>query len=210
MARPRSAKAHNKVLDAAAQLFAERGIDGTSMDAIAETSGVSKATIYKHWPDKDTLCLEVLSYLHGLDDERPTFDSGDYLADLVAELKYEPALDRKALRERIVPHMMAYSWRNPAFGREWRSRALEPRRKAIAAIVKRGESRGILQRDIDPEIALSLLLGPLMYRFLLINKVGAAGPQNLEEHVARAFLAAFGLDHPQANGVVARKRTTGD
>ena len=38
------------------QLFSERGIDATSMDAIAETSGVSKATIYKHWQDKDALC----------------------------------------------------------------------------------------------------------------------------------------------------------
>ena len=37
--RPRSRKAHNKVLDAAIELFAVRGIDGTSMDAIAEASG---------------------------------------------------------------------------------------------------------------------------------------------------------------------------
>ncbi len=55
MARPRSAQAHKKVLDAAVLLFSERGIDATSMDAIAETSGVSKATIYKHWQDKDEL-----------------------------------------------------------------------------------------------------------------------------------------------------------
>ena len=48
MPRTRSADAHRKVLDAALELFAERGIDATSMDAIAEASGVSKATIYKH------------------------------------------------------------------------------------------------------------------------------------------------------------------
>ena len=59
------------------ELFAERGIDATSMDAIAEASGVSKATIYKHWPDKDALCLEVMGYLHGLDEEPPVFDSGE-------------------------------------------------------------------------------------------------------------------------------------
>ena len=51
MARPRSVKAHKQVLDAAVQLFSERGIDATSMDAIAELSGVSKATIYMHWQD---------------------------------------------------------------------------------------------------------------------------------------------------------------
>ena len=73
MARPRSVQAHAKVLNAAVELFSERGIDATSMDAIAETSGVSKATIYKHWPDKDSLVLEVMGYLHGLDEDPAIF-----------------------------------------------------------------------------------------------------------------------------------------
>ena len=40
------------MLEASLSLFAKDGIDATSMDAIAEVSGVSKATIYKHWHDK--------------------------------------------------------------------------------------------------------------------------------------------------------------
>jgi AcrR family transcriptional regulator len=55
MARTPSVEAHANVLAAALELFCDRGIDATSMDAIAETSGVSKATIYKHWPDKAVL-----------------------------------------------------------------------------------------------------------------------------------------------------------
>src|ERR1700749_3190192 len=112
MARPRSTLAHKKVVDAAVELFSERGIDATSMDAIAETSGVSKATIYKHWPDKDRLCLEVMGHLHGLDEEPPVFDSGDYRADLIAQLQHQPAPDRKALREKIAPHVIAYAATN--------------------------------------------------------------------------------------------------
>ncbi len=57
MSRGLSEKAHQKVLQSAAELFADRGIDGTSMDAIANASGVSKATIYKHWADKEALCM---------------------------------------------------------------------------------------------------------------------------------------------------------
>ena len=55
MPRTRSASAHQKVLKAALELVAEHGIDGTSMDAVARESGVSKATIYKHWADKETI-----------------------------------------------------------------------------------------------------------------------------------------------------------
>src|SRR6204780_5477400 len=116
MAKQKSARAHSQVIEAAVTLFAERGIEATSMDALARTSGVSKATIYRHWPDKDTLCLEVLAYLHGLDKDLPIFDSGDFRADIIAQLRYDPAEDRKALRERIIPHLMAYPSHNRVFG----------------------------------------------------------------------------------------------
>src|ERR1700712_4745693 len=115
MARPRSAEAHRKVLDAAAELFADRGIDATSMDAIAESSTVSKATIYKHWPDKEALCLEVLAHIHGLDEERPAFDTGNFREDLIERLRYQPAVDRQEIKDRIWPHLLAYSSRHPVF-----------------------------------------------------------------------------------------------
>src|ERR1700758_4260779 len=159
MVRPRSAQADEKVLDAAAELFAERGIDATSMDAIAEASGVSKATIYKHWPDKDALSLEVMGYLHGLDEEPPVFDSGDFRADLIAQLQYQPATDRKALRERMVPHMIAYASRNQVLGVAWRARGIEPARGALTNIIRRGETRGGLRHGIDTHGGIELLLG---------------------------------------------------
>jgi AcrR family transcriptional regulator len=192
MARPRSAQAHNKVLVAAVELFSERGIDATSMDAIAEGSGVSKATIYKHWPDKDALCLEVMGYLHGLDEEPPVFDSGNFRADLIAQLQYQPAADRKALREKMVPHMIAYASRNQVLGVAWRARVIEPARVALTNIIRRGERRGVLRHGIDPEVGISLLLGPMMYRHIFGQKAGQKVPKDLEVQVADAFLAAFG------------------
>jgi AcrR family transcriptional regulator len=191
MARPRSAQAHNNVLMAAVELFSERGIDATSMDAIAEASGVSKATIYKHWPDKDALCLEVMGYLHGIDEVPPVFESGDFRADLIAQLQYQPAADRKALREKMVPHMIAYASRNQVLGVAWRARVIEPARVALTNIIRRGERRGVLRHGIDPEVGIALLLGPMMYRHIFGQKAGQKVPKDLEVQVADAFLAAF-------------------
>src|ERR1700751_599899 len=192
MARPRSALAHNKVLMAAVGLVSERGIDATSMDAIAEGSGVSKATIYKHWPYKVALSLEGMGYRHGLDEEPPVFDSGDFRADLIAQLQYQPATDRKALRERMVPHMIAYASRNQVLGVAWRARVIEPARVALTDIIRRGERRGVLRHGIDPEVGIALLLGPMMYRHIFGQKAGQKVPKDLEVQVADAFLAAFG------------------
>jgi AcrR family transcriptional regulator len=199
MARPKSALAHKKVLQAAVQLFSERGIDATSMDAIAEASGVSKATIYKHWQDKDALFLEVIGYLHGVDEERPVFDSGDFRADLIAQLQYQPGADRRELREKATPHLIAYASRNREMGAIWRARVVEPARVALANTIKRGEKRGVLRRGIDPEVGIALLLGPMIYRHVFVSKIGGKGPKDLETHVADAFLAAFGTEKQKAS-----------
>ena len=77
MARTRSSEAHDKVLRAALDLFGERGIDATSMDAIAQASGVSKATIYNHWADKEALLMEVMEFIHGVNRQPERIDTGD-------------------------------------------------------------------------------------------------------------------------------------
>src|SRR5882724_512449 len=98
MARTPSAQAHSKVLEASLSLFAKDGIDATSMDAIAEVSGVSKATIYKHWHDKAALALEALGLLFGLHEESPKFDSGDLHRDFIDVLIYQPSKQRQEMK----------------------------------------------------------------------------------------------------------------
>jgi AcrR family transcriptional regulator len=193
MARTRSATVHRNILEAALHLFAERGIEATSMDAIAEAAGVSKATIYNHWRDKDKLCLEVLGYLHGVDEEPPVFDSGDLRADLISQLNYQPAAHRKEMKERIMPHMIAYSARNRAFGEQWRSRVLERPRAQLREMMKRGIAEGKLVKSLDPEIGIALLIGPMMYRHVFMNRFGGKVPADLAPYVADTFLAAYAV-----------------
>ena len=95
------------------------------------------------------------------------FDSGDFRADLIAQLGYQPAAERQAMREKMMPHMIAYASRNPVLGTAWRARVVEPARVALTNLIRRGEKRGILRRGIDPEVGIALLLGPLMYRTFL-------------------------------------------
>jgi AcrR family transcriptional regulator len=200
MAKKKSARAHSQVIEAAVTLFAERGLEATSMDAIAKASGVSKATIYRHWPAKDSLILEVLGYLHGLDKEPPVFDSGDFRADLIAQLQHDPAADRKVMRERIMPHLIAYASHNRVFGIAWRSRVIEPARKALGNMMARGKRRGILKPDLDPEVGFALLLGPLIYRNVFLRKLGAKAPEGLEVAVADSFLSALGTKQSRKSG----------
>ena len=166
MARGLSERAHKEVLEAAAELFSERGLDATSIDSSAAASEVSKATIYKHWADKDALCLEVLDHVHGLDEGPPELDTGDLKADLKSFLKYEPPARKAAVQKRLMPHLIAYSARNQEFGRAWRARVMGRTRDGLKKLLRRGMERGILPSVLDEDLSAALLLGPMMYRYL--------------------------------------------
>jgi AcrR family transcriptional regulator len=192
--RKRSTEAHTKVLEAAESLFAERGIDGTSMDAIAVESGVSKATIYKHWADKDQLALEVLSHLHGLDQEPKIFNSGDLRTDLIAQLSYRPAEDRFKLKEQLMPHLIAYSARNPVFGNAWRQLVVERQNQQLGKLLQRGIDEGELGKDLNLDTGVALLLGPMIYRRIFVDKKQQKTPVGFVEGIVDAFYKAFGQE----------------
>lgn len=56
-----------QILDAAALIFSQYGIDGASMNQIADASGVSKATIYYYFENKDALILALVRRLFDAD-----------------------------------------------------------------------------------------------------------------------------------------------
>lgn len=192
MARTRSAQAHHKVLEAALELFAARGMDATSMDAIADASGVSKATIYKHWPDKDKLALEALSLLFALNQEPPAFDSGDLRRDLLAALTYQPSETRQEMKNRILPHVMAYAARNREFGHQWRTRMIEQPQARLKRLFQRGIAEKKLAAGADLNTALALLLGPMLYQHIFVSgKAQTPEAKKLSQELASKVVDAF-------------------
>lgn len=189
MSRSPSTRAHRKVLDAALKLFAAEGIDATSMDSIAAASGVSKATIYKHWRDKDALCLEVLASLHGLD-EAPVPKTGDDRADIIAVLKRQPQARRDDMCARLMPHLAAYAARNPEFGKAWRASMLRPARVQLTQLLKRAIAGGSLRSDLHLDVSVALLMGPMIYGQVM-KSMDRTLPEDMAERVVDAFWRAF-------------------
>jgi AcrR family transcriptional regulator len=189
MPRPKSTQAHSEVLKAAIALMAERGIDATSMDAIAQRAGVSKATIYNHWHDKEALLLEGMADLHGHRD-RPVFDSGDTRVDMISVLAHQPPRARAELQRKITPHLIAYSARHPRFGDAWRNQAMEPPRRELTRLIEQGVKRRELVPQPDINFSLSLLLGPILYRHIFLRSETSLA-EKLPERVVDAFWLAF-------------------
>jgi len=163
--RPRSEKAHKAILEAAAELLLARGLSAVSMDAVAERAGVSKATIYRWWPTKETLALDAL-YTEWATVQPTPRDTGSLRGDLLALLRPWARLVRSRPYARVIAALLTQVHTDPAFGAEYRRRVVEPRREQARVVFRRAVERGEIPASTDIEVAVDLVYGPLWHRLL--------------------------------------------
>lgn len=164
--RPRSQKARAAILAAAAGLIAERGLRGISMDAVAEQAGVSKATIYRWWPSKGSLALEIF-----LDEvvksQRPLPDRGSLRADLLAHVSAVVRSYGKAGTGRVIADLIAELPSDRQLATSLRDKVIEPVRAGNRLIFERAVDRREMSRDTDTDVAMDMLYGAIWVRLLV-------------------------------------------
>jgi AcrR family transcriptional regulator len=161
--RPRSEKARLAILEAAAELLLARGLSEVSMDAVAERAGVSKATIYRWWPTKETLALDALYNEWAAVRPSPR-NTGSLRGDLLSLLRPWVRLASSRPYGRVIAALITEAQTDPAFGDVYRSRFVEPRREQGRAIFRRAIAE--IPADTKVEVALDMLYGPLYHRLL--------------------------------------------
>jgi AcrR family transcriptional regulator len=163
--RPRSEPARQAILAAATELMLARGLSAVSMDAIADRAGVSKATIYRWWPTKETLALDALyEQLTELSAEPP--DTGTLRGDLSALLGGWTDRVRGRPYGRVIGALVTEAATDTTFGDLYRERFVEPRRAQIRQVFARAVARGEIGVATDSEAAIDLLYGALYHRLL--------------------------------------------
>jgi AcrR family transcriptional regulator len=163
--RPRSEKARLAILEAAAELLLARGLGAVSMDAVAERAGVSKATIYRWWPTKETLALDAL-YNEWASASPPPRDTGSLRLDLLSLLRPWVRMAASRPYGRVIAALLTEAQTDPEFAAEYRARFVEPRRDQARAIFRRAIERGEIPADLKVEVALDLIYGPIYHRLL--------------------------------------------
>lgn len=191
MAKVRSESAHKKILNAALDLFSRQGIDATSMDSIANTAGVSKATIYSHWKDKEQLALEVISTVCLTLPETTGSLSGNFREDLTHHLSDLFSETHAQTLERLTPHIVSYSAANPNFGMSWRQLMVKRHRLYFGSFFQEAIRKKLLSRHFNIETGISLLMGPILYRHIFIEGKRTRIPEEFLREIAEAFSDAF-------------------
>jgi AcrR family transcriptional regulator len=184
--RPRSARADEAIIDAVLDMLAEgQSIEAISIEAVAGRAGVGKATIYRRWPNKEALIVDAVSSMKG---PLPPMRGESVRDDLVALLsRIGQNTDNRAAK--IMSCLLPEIKRSTSVHGCYQA-AIEPRRQAMRDVLRRGVGTGELRADLDVELALALLSGPVLVQSLLRwNPAVDAG--DLAERVVDAVLTGI-------------------
>jgi AcrR family transcriptional regulator len=196
----RADRKYRQILDGARELFLDQGFDTTSMDAIARHAGVSKATLYVHFDDKDALLLALV------DDEcrrvglPVLWKPHDRPIDLEQELR---AIawnflsffmdDRGLAMHRLV---MSCASRYPAIAEFFMKAGPDRCDAEVIAFLRAAERQGLLQVP-DMKLAAMQFIALIQGRLILKWSLSMQSPEPAEyraliEGGIKVFLAAYG------------------
>jgi AcrR family transcriptional regulator len=143
--------------------MAEGGLAATTIDAIRDRSGVSKTTIYKHWPNR--LCVAVDAFAERLAHDASLPDTGTARGDFIDQMRRVSAFYASPVGS-VFAQLMANAMQDEEAAEWLRARFLVSRQAGIRELWGRAVSRGEVRADVDPDIAMDILFGPVMWRLM--------------------------------------------
>jgi AcrR family transcriptional regulator len=159
----RAERVRQQVLDATADLVAEVGVERASIDEVASRSGVAKSTIYRHFPSKQVLLVEAV---HACTFIPTVTDTGSLRDDLISCFSGMTKASYEGRLGDMMLSLMDAAERDPELGRLVRAQTDQKRRFATE-VLQRAVDRGQLPADLDIDLLVTMLSGPLVYTKLV-------------------------------------------
>jgi AcrR family transcriptional regulator len=160
----RSEHSRGAILDAAWELFGRIGLRELSIEAIAKAAGVGKTTIYRWWPSKSAVVLDALE--RHFRAAIPFPDTGSVAQDLRKQMRSAATMLQSPIGSAYLA-LVAEGQHDPDLARALIERIIAPRRGEARDVLVRGIERGDLAADLDPDLVVDLLYGPIYYRMLV-------------------------------------------
>lgn len=185
--RQRDASAKDAILKAAHAILEEKGIAGFAIEQVAARAGVAKTTIYRWWRTRGALA--IAGFLAETAPKIAYPNTGSVLEDLTHQLE-RVAEVYGGPSGRVLAAIIADGQRDPSTIAAFIDGYARPRRDEASTILQAGIERGELRRDIDIEVALDALYGPIYYRMLVpISPLDVSWTRALIAHVMNGLLA---------------------
>jgi AcrR family transcriptional regulator len=161
----RSQRARQAILEAADDLLVEHGFANLTIEAIAARAGVGKQTIYRWWPSKAAVLMDALG--EDLAEHLMPPEGGAFEPALRSHLRALARFLTTSEAGAVYRALVGQAQHDAAMAASFRGEYLRPLRERQLALLARGLERGELRPDLDLEVALDQLVGPIQYRVLV-------------------------------------------
>jgi AcrR family transcriptional regulator len=162
--RPRSEKARMATLQAAMRLLEDNSVRELTIEAIAQEAGVGKVTIYRWWPNKLRLIIDAFLEIMTPTTSMPR--AGTKLSDLIDHF-LAVAEEYRGKRGQIATQIVAEG----QFDRDtldyFLDAVISRRREFAKDAVIKAQKAGEIRSDMDADVLIDLLYGPLYFRLLI-------------------------------------------
>jgi AcrR family transcriptional regulator len=162
--RPRSEQARLAILSSALKLLGKKGFSDLTIEDVAAHANVGKATVYRWWPHKAALIADAFACSTKQKLHFP--DTGSVRTDMSQQMRQLVKVFRSG-RGRIVSAILGGGQSDEDLIAAFRERFLWPRREEAYATLQRAIRRGELRRNVDKDLLLDSLYGPIYMRFLI-------------------------------------------
>ena len=182
--RPRSEAVERSIIEAVIKLL-EDGVPlaELSIERIARTAGVGKATIYRRWNGKEELFVDVVRTTEPPDAELPGTSMRDDLVALLEQLRQRGLMTRSSA---LLHNVFAQMKSSPKVWDAYQAIVVAPRRQKQYDILRRGQAGGELRADIDVELLNDLFIAPMLFRTIMLP--GSPLPEGLPEQIVDSVL----------------------
>ncbi|MFD7708013.1 TetR/AcrR family transcriptional regulator [Streptomyces sp. NPDC059785] len=182
--RPRSEAVERSIIEGVMVLL-EEGVPlaEVSIERVARTAGVGKATIYRRWRGKEELFVDVLRSAEPAEPELPGTSMRDDLVVLLEALRRRGLLNRSpALLHNVYAQMKS----SPKIWAAYHATVIEPRRRLAYEVLRRGQQNGELRTDVDLGLLNDLFVGPMLVRSFMRPETDL--PEDLAERIVDTVL----------------------
>jgi AcrR family transcriptional regulator len=165
MARPLSAEARRKMLDATRAVIADVGPDALTIDEVARRSGVAKTTIYRHFPSASALILAALADVPA---SVVAPDTGDLRRDLRCIIDQFIAIAADGAVRQMMFHALNTGHDDPEFVKVHHE-LREGRRNPIRTALDQARDRGEIASGVDVDLAATVIEAPFIVQRLIAD-----------------------------------------
>ena len=171
--------------------LADGGYEGLTMDRVAVRAGVGKAALYRRWPSKHEMLVDIVGQF-ATEAVMPQ-DTGSLEGDLRAVIDEAVSIVPDPRVRRVIQTLVAEAHRSPGLDAVLTERFRKPRREAGARMLRRAIERGEIEPDTDIELAQDLIAGPLYLRATIL---GEPFPPGYGERLTAAVLRSLDATTP--------------